>query len=110
MLDVFPRPAAGIEALGDRLGDSFSSRQFNVVDFTFSAYERLLDAALDAGYEFLTVADYLAADRLPERFVVLRHDVDRRAAKSRAMAELERDRGVSATYYVREHLLDPGSP
>ncbi len=70
-------------------------------EFTMAAYADLLDAVDDAGVEPLTVREYLASDDLPERFVILRHDVDRKPGNAERMAELEADRGVAATYYYR---------
>ncbi|MNK56731.1 hypothetical protein D3C87_757780 [compost metagenome] len=46
------------------------------------------------------VADFLQAEDKQER-VILRHDVDRRPAKSCALARLERAAGVRSTYYFR---------
>jgi hypothetical protein len=107
MLDGHSLGIGLLAGLGGRIDARLREPTFNVVDFTFEAYDRLLDAASAAGYEFLTVAEYLDADAHPDRFVVLRHDVDRRAGNARAMARLEREHGVTATYYVRSHLLDP---
>ena len=70
-------------------------------DFTYQAYADLLDAGLDGGYEFLTVREYLRGESLPERFVVLRHDVDRKPWNALQMARIEAVRDVPATYYVR---------
>lgn len=70
-------------------------------DFTYQAYADLLDAALDAGYEFVTVREYLGDDTLPEEFIVLRHDVDRKPWNALQMAQIEAVRDVSSTYYVR---------
>ena len=69
--------------------------------FTMPAYADLLDAITEAGYDCLTVREYLTAGRLPERFVVLRHDVDRKPGNAERMAELEAEYGVRATYYYR---------
>lgn len=69
--------------------------------FSFAAYETLVSTALDAGYEFLTVRDYLRSTDRPERFVILRHDVDRKPENAEKMAELEAEYGVPATYYFR---------
>jgi hypothetical protein len=71
------------------------------VDFTFDAYRELLVAGEDAGYEFLTVREYLSRDSLPERFEVLRHDVDRDPERALALARVEADRDVASTYYFR---------
>lgn len=70
-------------------------------DFTFEIYADLIDAGLEAGYEFLTVREYLASETLPERFVILRHDVDRKPENALAMARLEDEHGVASTYYFR---------
>ncbi|SNZ16963.1 hypothetical protein SAMN06269185_2830 [Natronoarchaeum philippinense] len=81
-------------------------------DFTFETYGELLDAGLEAGYSFLTVREYLATDagELPEQFVVLRHDVDRKPENALDMARLEAQKEVPSTYYVRtiEKTFRPG--
>lgn len=69
-------------------------------DFGFDDYERLLDAIEAGGHEILRVRDYVRRD-LPRRFVVLRHDVDRRAGHADRMAELEARKGITSTYYLR---------
>ena len=78
-------------------------------DFTYRAYAELLDAAVAAGYEFLTVREYLERDALPARFLILRHDVDRKPANALDFARVEADRDVAATYYFRtiDRTLDP---
>ena len=78
----------------------------NVLDYTFEAYGQLLDAALDAGCTVLTVREFLQRKELPDRFVLLRHDVDRRPANAVRMAALESRRGVAATYYFRTGTFD----
>ncbi len=96
------------------------------LDFTYTTYRDLLEAGLTAGYEFLTVEQYLrrkpvdaeslahtasdgvsgrpkadGGDGLPEKFVILRHDIDRKPENALAMARLEAEHGISGTYYVR---------
>ena len=75
--------------------------------FTFDEYARLLDAVGDSGYDAVTVREYLERDLLPTRFVVLRHDVDRKAENAAKMAEAEAERGIAATYYFRTSTFDP---
>ncbi len=72
------------------------------MDFTLSKYEKLLNAAKDAGYHFLTFAQF-ASDGFPEgkKCIILRHDVDRLPGRSERMAEVERHLGVVATYFFR---------
>lgn len=75
--------------------------RFVTRDFTFEMYEQLLEAGLDAGYEHITVREYLASDSLPERFIIHRHDVDRKPENSLAMAQLEAAYNIQSTYYFR---------
>lgn len=70
-------------------------------DFTDGAYADLLATADDANHAFLTVREYLARDDLPERFLVLRHDVDRKPANALRFARLEASLGVASSFYVR---------
>ncbi|SFS10690.1 hypothetical protein SAMN05216559_3784 [Halomicrobium zhouii] len=78
-------------------------------DFTYRTYARMLDAAVDAGYEFLTVREYLERETLPPRFLLLRHDVDRKPANALDFSRIEAERDVAATYYFRtvDRTLDP---
>ena len=78
----------------------------NFRGFSVSDYERLIDSALASGWTFLTVREYLEASTLPENFVVLRHDVDRKVANARALARVEATRGVAATYYFRTSTFE----
>ena len=72
-------------------------------DFTVEAYADLLDAIDEGGYAFLTVAEYLASSDLPERFVVLRHDVDRtfEVDRVRRVRALGHEVGYHYEDYVR---------
>ncbi len=70
-------------------------------DFTFDIYEELLQAGLEAGYEHITMREYLSSDELPEQFIIHRHDVDRKPKNSLAMARLEAKYDISTTYYFR---------
>jgi len=76
--------------------------------FTHAAYADLLGALADAGYETLTVREYLRADGLPERFVVLRHDVDRKPGRAAALARLEAEFDASASYYLHPTAFREG--
>jgi len=70
-------------------------------DFTFEIYEELLQAGLEAGYEHITVREYLSTAELPDRFIIHRHDVDRKPENALAMARLEAEYDISSTYYFR---------
>ena len=78
-------------------------------DFTEATYADLLDAVAFEGYEFLTVREYLSREELPDRFVIVRHDVDRKPRNALSLARIEALNDVSTTYYVRteEGVFDP---
>ncbi len=71
------------------------------MDFTLAKYNELLLAFLAEGYAFLTFGDYCTAEHLPDRYVVLRHDVDKRPQNSVATAEIENRIHARASYYFR---------
>ena len=70
------------------------------MDFTRKKYIQLLSTLKDCGYEFVTYATYCSGN-LPERFVILRHDVDLKPMNSLNLATIEEKTGVKATYYFR---------
>lgn len=69
-------------------------------DFTIHQYRLLLLSLQQAGYAFITMEQYCHGPR-PERFVILRHDVDKRPANSLRTAQLEHSLGIHASYYFR---------
>ena len=71
----------------------------NKVDFTHSKYIELLDAIRDGGLKINTVRDFISSGPKND-FVILRHDVEYKISKSISIAEIEADKGISATYYV----------
>lgn len=70
-------------------------------DFNHEAYNKLLDSVLNSGYETITIREYLKDDDLPERFVIHRHDVDSKPKTALRMGEIEKEKGISSTYYFR---------
>ncbi len=70
-------------------------------DFSISAYRQLLETLLSHGYVFMTVEEYFSAGSVPDKVVVLRHDVDLKPQNSCLTARLEHTLGISATYYFR---------
>ena len=73
------------------------------LDFTLLTYRKLLEALKERGYVFITFEQYcqVSAERLPKRFVILRHDVDLRAKNSLATAQIEHELDLQASYYFR---------
>jgi len=78
-------------------------------DFTLDKYRELCQAIIGSGYGLVTVRGYLENRDLPSKVVILRHDVDRKPGNALRMAELERELGLSATYYFRKrrHTFKP---
>lgn len=72
-------------------------------DFTLKKYTELLQCLSGHGYRFLTFENYcLQKETLADTpFVILRHDVDLKAANSLATAEIEHSLGLTASYYFR---------
>jgi hypothetical protein len=69
-------------------------------DFTLEIYSKLLLALQQSGYQFFTFEDWCEG-RAEGRYVILRHDVDLRAAYSLATARIEAEMDIRATYYFR---------
>ena len=74
-----------------------------MADFTLKAYNLLLDKILEKGYEVMTFRCYLSIKDgdMPEKFIVMRHDVDKKPGNSLKTAEIEHSKGVKATYFFR---------
>lgn len=70
------------------------------MDFTREKYRQLVSQLKNCGYEFATYQQYCEG-RLPQRFVILRHDVDLRPDCSLAAAKIEAQAGAKASYYFR---------
>ena len=70
------------------------------LDFTREKYCQLLSQLKDSGYEFVTFAEYCSGIH-PDKFVILRHDVDLKPGNSLGIAKDEKSLGVKASYYFR---------
>jgi hypothetical protein len=73
----------------------------SVCGFTYRHYRETLLATRER-YSFVSF-DTALAPQAPERFVVLRHDVDYLLEDALPMARLEAELGVAATYLVLPH-------
>lgn len=73
-----------------------------VLDFTLDKYRELCFALLENHYVPLTFSKYLEnCNKLSNKFVIMRHDIDRKPFNALKMAELENEIGVRSTYYFR---------
>jgi hypothetical protein len=75
-------------------------------------YRAFLEAALGAGYQVRSVEWMWAAIRsgtleLNARYLMLRHDVDTDPGTVSSMWQIERDLGISGSYFFRLSTLDP---
>lgn len=69
-------------------------------DFTLLSYKELLLALQKAAYSFYTFEEYCNG-AAQGKYVILRHDVDLKAANSLATAQIEHELGIKASYYFR---------
>ncbi|KCZ72219.1 hypothetical protein ANME2D_01623 [Candidatus Methanoperedens nitroreducens] len=64
-------------------------------DFTLTKF-RALCSAIAQHYPTLTLAEYFGGLELPDRFAMMRHDIDRRAGSALGTARVEQELGVKA--------------
>jgi hypothetical protein len=68
-------------------------------DFTLIRYEELLKAFKAGGYSFITYKESLAYNT--GKFVILRHDIDKKPANALKTASIEQMLGIKGSYYFR---------
>ena len=70
------------------------------LDFTLTAYEKLLKSFQDEGYLFYTFAEW--CEKKPVgKLVILRHDIDKKPKNALTIARIEAEAGVKATYFFK---------
>lgn len=69
-------------------------------DFSVKTYRKIINDALDAGYEFKTLGQY-AKTCEPEGTFILRHDLDKQPMALEAIIDVERTMGVQSTTFIR---------
>jgi hypothetical protein len=70
------------------------------MDFTTLTLSRLYQGLLQQGFYFITFQEYMEGNR-PEKFVILRHDVEKKYGTALHFAEIEHELGIKGTYYFR---------
>lgn len=72
-------------------------------------YRRLLEAALGAGYQAVTLEDFLDGAVRPAGgpVLILRHDVDQCAGAALRMSDVETELGLRSTWYFRWRTARP---
>ena len=71
------------------------------MDFTLKIYKQLLKSLQEQGYVFYTFEKWCGLSEFPDKYIILRHDVDEMAKNALRMAKLEHDLGICATYNFR---------
>lgn len=69
-------------------------------DFTFVKYKELIQSLKQMGYFFSTFEEF-CQEQVPDKLVILRHDIDARPSHALQCAEIEHKEGIRATYYFR---------
>lgn len=72
-----------------------------MIDFSLRKYRELLVTLQKKGYKFITFEQYCAQKIPSSPYIILRHDVDLKAANSLATAKIEQELGIVASYYFR---------
>ena len=72
------------------------------LDFTLEKYKSLCEAISNSTYTTITFKQYLSQQNLPNKCIVLRHDVDRKIDNALKMADIEYEYGIVSTYYCRK--------
>jgi len=77
--------------------------QFSNFDFTYNKYEKLCETLLKSDLSILTVKDYILMEDKPNKFVIIRHDIDDETDLTYAirMAKTENKLGFKTSYYFR---------
>ena len=79
------------------------------LDYTLDKLQELCETISNSHYVPLTVVEYLSSEKRPERFIIIRHDVDFDPADSLKLAKIEKEFGITSTYYFRttEDVFQP---
>jgi hypothetical protein len=72
------------------------------LDFTLVKYKELCTTIVESDYTTLTFNRYFSSNSLPDKFVIIRHDVDRKPEQALKMAQIEKDLRITSTYYFRK--------
>jgi hypothetical protein len=73
------------------------------MDFTLKKYTSLIEAFKETGYHFVTFQDYCehAGESNNDRFIILRHDVDKKATNALRIAQIDAASGIRSSFYFR---------
>ena len=69
--------------------------------FSVKAYKEIIENALENGYVFMTIKDFLKNGSPKEKVFILRHDFDKQPETCDIFIKAEREFNVRSTTYVR---------
>jgi len=75
--------------------------KYNKFDFTLDKFQQLCMSLDENNYSSLTMEEYLTTNSLPEKYIMMRHDIDRNPSKALETARIEQEYDIKATYYFR---------
>jgi hypothetical protein len=64
-------------------------------------YSELCKVIKEHQYHNLTFDNYLSCKDLPQKFIIIRHDIDRKPLNALTVANIESEHGIKSTYYFR---------
>ncbi len=70
-------------------------------NFTILIYKQILQKFKKENYSFFTLEQYCSNKILPEHFIILRHDIDRKPKNALKIAKLENELCIKSSYYFR---------
>ena len=88
-----------VEMVESKRIEYFGAHMMNY-DFSFDKYRELCSGIAGSGYKAITVRDYFSGT-YPDKFIILRHDIDRKPKNALKTATIEHKLGIDATYYFR---------
>lgn len=74
---------------------------FSIKNLDFTSYKYLqLCEVISRNYPTVTMTEYFEK-QYPDRFIILRHDIDRLPERALVTARIEHEQGIKSTYYFR---------
>lgn len=70
-------------------------------DFNMDTYRTIINAALDKGYRFVTLSEFVALDCPNRKHFIIRHDVDKAPCALSPIIDVELSLGVRSTVFIR---------
>ena len=71
------------------------------LDFTYKKYAEIVKAISESKYKVITIREYIQQSKLPDKYIIIRHDVDLDPYYQLKFAELENKMGINTSYYFR---------